>query len=110
MSAVHESASGGTCTCFFLFSTSAICSNERVGSFSSVLQILLRQPKSMLLQKTLHEAVVGFLSAALFGPARQTYWRRRLAGCANKQPAAPVGERFKEVTTEVADLAEFHTL
>ena len=55
-------------------------------------------------EPALHEAVVGFLSTALFGPERQTYWRRRLADCGSKQPAAPVGERLKEVTTEVADL------
>ena len=55
-------------------------------------------------EPALHEAVVGFLSAALFGPERHTYWRRRLADCESKQPAAPVGERLKEVTTEVADL------
>src|SRR5207247_1031352 len=55
-------------------------------------------------EPALHEAVVGFLSTALFGPERQTYWRRRLADCGTKQPAAPVGERLKEVTTEVADL------
>src|SRR6266545_5949802 len=55
-------------------------------------------------EPALHEAVVGFLSTALFGPERHTYWRRRLADCESKQPAAPVGERPKEVTTEVADL------
>ncbi len=48
-------------------------------------------------EPALHEAVVGFLSTALFGPERQTYWRRRLADCESKQPAAPVGERPKEV-------------
>src|SRR5438105_1904253 len=52
ISAVHDSASGGLCTFFFLFKASAILSNESEGSFSSMVRILLRQPKSMLLQKT----------------------------------------------------------
>jgi len=43
-SAVHASTPGGTGTRFFLFKESAIFSNESVGSFSSILRILVRQP------------------------------------------------------------------
>src|SRR6266542_74551 len=55
-------------------------------------------------EPALHEAVVGFLSTALFGPQRQTYWRRRLADSEVKQSTAPAAERLKEVTSEVTDL------
>ena len=52
----------------------------------------------------LHEAVASFLSTAVFGPERQTYWCPLLAVSEVKQSAAPAAERMKEVTAEVADL------
>ncbi len=47
---------------------------------------------------------MGFLSAALFGPERQAYWRRRLADSEVKQSAAPAADRLKVATSEIADL------
>jgi hypothetical protein len=55
-------------------------------------------------EPTLHEAVAGFLSTALFGSERETYWRRRLEDTEVEQPAAPAAERLTEVTAEIADL------
>jgi len=52
----------------------------------------------------LHEAVVGFMSAALFGPERQGYWRRRLADSGREEETAPVRDRLKELQGEITDL------
>jgi len=42
--AVHDSAPGGTSTAFFSFRVSAMSSKDRLGSFSGIARILLRQP------------------------------------------------------------------
>jgi len=55
-------------------------------------------------EPVLHEAVAGFLSTALFGPERETYWRRRLAESEVERSTAPAADRLKEVTAEMANL------
>jgi hypothetical protein len=52
----------------------------------------------------LHEAVVVFLSTALFGPERQAYWRRRLADSRREEEAAPAHVRLEELRAEITDL------
>jgi hypothetical protein len=52
----------------------------------------------------LHEAVVGFLSATLFGPERQDYWHRRPADSGQEEETAPAHARLEELRAEIADL------
>jgi len=52
----------------------------------------------------LHEAVVGFMSAALFGPERQGYWRRRLADSGRGEETAPAQARLEELRAVITDL------
>jgi site-specific DNA recombinase len=61
-------------------------------------------PSVYLGEPALHEAVVGFLAAALFGPDRQEYWRRRLADSQREEATAPAHDRLKELQSEITEL------
>jgi hypothetical protein len=62
-------------------------------------------PASVYLgEPVLHEAVVGFMATALFGPERQDYWRRRLADSGREEEAAPAHARLEQLRAEIADL------
>jgi hypothetical protein len=61
-------------------------------------------PSVYLGEPVLHEAVVGFMSAALLGPDRQGYWRRRLADSGREEETAPANARLEELQGEITDL------
>jgi len=61
-------------------------------------------PSVYLGEPVLHEAVVGFMSTALFGAERQDYWRRRLADSGQEEETAPADARLEEFRAEIADL------
>ncbi len=55
-------------------------------------------------ERPLHEAILGFLAEAVFGPGRESYWRHNLTVATEPDRRAPVLERFDELAAEVADL------
>ena len=61
-------------------------------------------PSVYLGEPVLHEAVVGFMSASLFGPERQGYWRRRLADSGREEETAPAHARLEKFRAEITDL------
>jgi len=61
-------------------------------------------PSVYLGEPVLHEAVVGFMSAALLGPDRQGYWRRRLADSGRGEETAPAQARLEELRAVITDL------
>ncbi len=61
-------------------------------------------PSVYLGEPVLHEAVVGFMSTALFGAERQDYWRRRLADSEQGGETAPAHDRLEEIQGEITDL------
>jgi hypothetical protein len=61
-------------------------------------------PSVYLGEPVLHEAVVGFMATALFGPERQDYWRRRLADSGRGEETAPARGRLEELRAEITDL------
>jgi len=61
-------------------------------------------PSVYLGEPVLHEAVVGFMATALFGPERQDYWRRRLADSGREEETAPARGRLEELRAEITDL------
>src|SRR5438105_2716336 len=79
--------------------TAAGAVDTRVDSFSvdTDASVYLGEP-------VLHEAVVGSLSAALFGPERQDYWRRLLADSGREEERVPVHARLEELRAEIAHI------
>jgi len=61
-------------------------------------------PSVYLGEPVLHEALVDFMSTALFGPERQGYWRRRLADSGQGEETAPAKARLEELRAEITDL------
>jgi site-specific DNA recombinase len=57
-----------------------------------------------LSERFLLEATLGFLSQAVYGPNRLTYWRQVLESAEQADPAAPTRQRFSEVEHTIADL------
>lgn len=47
---------------------------------------------------------MGFMSAALFDPERQDYWRRRLADSRREEETAPARDRLEELRAEITEL------
>jgi site-specific DNA recombinase len=61
-------------------------------------------PHVYLNQRPLHEALVEFLSEALFGPDRAAYWHRRLKQSEAQATGAAPAVRLEDVTKEIGDL------
>ncbi len=47
---------------------------------------------------------MDFLSTAIFGPDRVTYWERCLDAAGAPEPSAPLADRLNELEEEIADL------
>ena len=63
-------------------------------------------PTVYLGEPGLHEAITSWLSYAVFGPDRSTYWRQALAASTDQEHnrRAPVAARLAETTADVAEL------
>ncbi len=61
-------------------------------------------PHVYLNEQRLNDALLPFLSTALFGPERTGYWRRALDAATEPERTAPAKERASEIEAEIADL------